>query len=285
MSDSRPIAILDSGLGGLCVAQAVRRAMPSEQVLFFGDTARVPYGNRSNEAITGFTRQVVRFLLQFNPKHVLIACNTATATALNQLRIEFPGVGLSGVIEPTARAAVEAAGARPAPVFAVMATEATLRSRAYERAIARRRNRASILLRPAGLLVAMIEEGRDAADPLVRLALRQYLHPLLERRADVLVLGCTHFAVYRTAIEQMAGGRMAVIDAVQRCADDVRRRLESAGCRRPGGAGALRCFVSDDPRRFQTVAGRLLGCTVDNPVHVPVDQLPSAAPVPVRAAG
>lgn len=285
MSDPRPIALFDSGLGGLSLVRAIHRALPAEQLVYFADTARQPYGARTAESLVAFSRQIVRFLEQYDPKHVLIACNTVTATAMPQLRAEFPNLSISGVIEPAARAAVEAAGARQLPMLAVMATEATIRSKAYERALARRRNKATLLLRPAPLLVPMVEEGRDADDPLVRLALRQYLHPLVGRKVDVLILGCTHFGVYRQAIQQIVGGGVAVIDAAQRCADDVARRLNSARRLKEGGVGGFRSIVTDDPSRFRTLAAKLLGLAIDEPMHVPVDQLPSAQPVRVRAAG
>lgn len=251
----------------------------------FADTARVPYGPRAPDAIIGFARQAVRFVAQFDPKHVLLACNTLTATALDAMRVEFPHLSVSGVIEPTARAAVEAAGARAMPLLAIMATEATLRSKAYERALARRRSKASLLLRPAPLLVPMIEEGRDPSDPLVRLALRQYLHPLLARKIDVLILGCTHYGAYKSAITQIVGNDVAVIDAAQRCADDVVRRLKSARRLKEGGVGQLRAFVTDDSARYRLIAQKLLGLTIDEPQMIAIDELPTALPARVRAAG
>lgn len=277
--------MFDSGLGGLHLVHALQRALPSEQFLYFADTARLPYGARSDETVTGFARQIVAYLARFNPKHTLVACNTVTATALPALRVEFADLSVSGVIEPAARAAVEAAGALAMPKLAVLATEATIRSRAYERALARRRNKATLLLRPAPLLVPMIEEGRDATDPLVRLALRQYLHPLIGRKLDVLILACTHFAVYSAAIQQIVGAQVAVIDAAQRCADDVARRLRSARRLKEGGVGSLRCFVTEEPARFRSLAERMLGMALDEPALVRVDDLPLAEPLRVRAAG
>ncbi len=285
MSDPRPIAVIDSGLGGLTLVRAIHRALPCEQIISFADTARLPYGPRTPQTIIGFARQIVRFVQSENPKHVLLGCNTLSAIALDAIRAEFPDISISGVIEPTARAAVEAAGAANAPLLAIVATEATLRSKAYERALARRRNRATLLLRPAPLLVPMIEEGRDATDPLVRLALRQYLHPLMARGIQVLILGCTHYGVYKSAIAQMVGGGVAVVDASQRCADDVTRRLRSANRLRAGGAGQLRSFVTDDPARYRVLAGKMVGLTIDEPEWVPLEDLPSAEPARVRAAG
>lgn len=267
------------------MAAALARLLPQEQILYFADTARNPYGSRSAEAIVGFARQIVLHLADAQPKHFVLACNTLTAFALPALRAAWADLSFSGVIEPTARAAVEAAGAKPQPLFAVLATEATVRSRAYERALARRRNRAMVLLRPAPLLVPIVEEGRDPADPLVRLALRQYLHPLLARKVDVVVLGCTHYNLLRSAFEQVVGPSVAVVDASQRCAEDVARRLGSAGKVKQGGVGGIRCTVTEDPARFRRLAARLLGLTLEEPQLVRVDQLPHDRPAMIRAAG
>jgi glutamate racemase len=158
-------------------------------------------------------------------KHVVVACNTATALAMPHIRAEFPELSMSGVIEPGAKAAVVAGGSKETPIIGVIGTEATIRSKAYERAIHRRRAMARILLRPAPLLVPIIEEGRSLDDPIVSLALKQYLAPLIERGIDVLVLGCTHYPILKGLIEQMVGPAVRVIDSAERCAEDVARRL------------------------------------------------------------
>src|SRR5208282_5685804 len=181
---NQPIAVIDSGLGGLTVAAALRNALPAEDLIYFGDTAHLPYGNKSADTVFGFIRQIIRFLLPMQPKHVVIACNTATALALPAVIQEFPGLSVSGVIDPGARAAVAAAGSKPVPVIGVIATEATVRSKAYGRAILRRRSMARVLLRATPLLVPMIEEGRGSDDPLLEMALRQYMQSMLAHRLD-----------------------------------------------------------------------------------------------------
>src|SRR5438105_2026569 len=181
-SAQSPIVVLDSGLGGLTVVRALRQVLPHEDIVYFGDTARLPYGSKSAATVTTFVRQIITFLRPHRPKHVIIACNTATALALPELRAEFTDLSISGVIEAGARAAIEACGAKERPRIGVIATEATVRSKAYERAIHRRRHYARVLLRPTPLLVPIIEEGRDARDPVVRLVLEQYLQPLTERK-------------------------------------------------------------------------------------------------------
>src|SRR4051812_40260130 len=197
VSPQSPIVVLDSGLGGLTVVRSLRAVLPHDDILYFGDTARLPYGSKSPTTVTTFVRQIIGYLLPYRPKHVVIACNTATALALPNLRGEYPELSVSGVIEPGARAAIEAAGAKEQPIIGVIATEATVRSKAYERAIHRRRHYARLLLMPTPLLVPIIEEGRDARDPLVRLALEQYLKPMFDRNIDVLLLGCTHYPMLK----------------------------------------------------------------------------------------
>lgn len=286
-----PIIVLDSGLGGLTVVRAMREVMPDEAIVYFGDTARLPYGSKTAATVSGFVQQIIAYLEPLKAKHVILACNTATALALPAVRAAFPGMSISGVIEPGAKAAVIAAGAKPVPTIAVLATEATVRSRAYERAIHRRRNHARLLLRPAPLLAPIVEEGRKATDPLVRLALRQYLEPLIRHRMDVLVLGCTHYPIYRELIQELAGPSVRVIDSAQQCAEDVSRRLRAAGLlsrnsplSQPGRSQAgllqggasrnnLQCFVTDDPARFQKLAPRFLGIEIDKPTWVAPDAL------------
>jgi len=285
MSDPRPIAILDSGLGGLTIARELHALLPQEQIIYLADTARQPYGSRGPDAVIRMTRQLVRYLAGHQPKHFVLACNTSTALALPALRAEFAEHSFSGVIEPTVRAAVEAAGNKPQPLFGVLATEATIRSRAYERAIARRRNRAAVVLRPASLLVPIIEEGRTASDPLVRLAVRQYLHPLIARKIDVLILGCTHFPMLKSVMVQVAGPGIEVVDASARCAEDVARRLKSARKLKEGGAGGMRCIVTDDADRFRQLSTKLLGLSIDQPLLVRPDALPADEPAFIRAAG
>src|SRR5688500_2936780 len=275
LSPTSPIVVLDSGLGGLTVARALRAALPYDDLLYFGDTARLPYGSKSPATITGFVHQIITYLLPRNPKHVVVACNTATAVALPAIRAAFPHVSISGVIEPGARAAVVAAGAKKTPIIGIIATEATIRSKAYEKSIHRRRHHARLLLRPTPLLVPLIEEGRRDDDPLVVLAVEQYLRPFLQRGLDVLVLGCTHYPLLKPLIERTVGISVRVIDSAERCAEDVARRLQTAGLLRGqgGGTGSLRCFVTDDPPRFERLATRFLGFEIDSPTWVSTDQL------------
>ena len=307
MKQTDPIAVLDSGLGGLTVVSALRRVLPAEDLIYFGDTAHLPYGNKSPAAVCRFVRQIVQFLEPMNPKHLVMACNTATALAMPTIAAEFPGLSISGVIEPGARAAVAAAGARRLPAIGVIATEATVRSKAYERAIFQRRNLAQVMLRPTPLLVPMIEEGRTGDDPLVETALRQYLQSMILRKVDVLVLGCTHYPLLKGAIAKVIGPKVRLIDSAEQCAQDVARRLERKGLLRgpvssqaepigspddtaamdesPSATGTLRTFVTDDPERFAMLASRFLEMEIERPTLVKPLMPDVSAPVVLRAAG
>ena len=292
-----PIVVLDSGLGGLTVVRALQAALPAENVVYFGDSARFPYGSKTATTVTGYVRQIISYLRPLRPKHVVIACNTATALALPALTAAFPDLSISGVIDPGARAATIAAGARQQPVIAVLATEATVESKAYLRAIIRRRHHARVVMQPAPLLAPIIEDGRTDADPLVRLALKQYLAPIIEHEPGVLVLGCTHYPVLKGLIGRMVGPKVQVIDSAVQCADDVARRLQATGlgrikarsARSTGSAGAgqdmparrgfLRCIVTDDPVRFQRLAPRFLGEPISPPRWVSADELYGHKPI------
>jgi glutamate racemase len=279
-----PILVMDSGLGGLTVVKALRAALPNEEIVYFGDTARVPYGSKSKSTVTGFVRQIVTHFRSSRPKHVVIACNTATALALPEIAGEFPELSISGVIEPGAQAAA-AACPNPYPLIAVIATEATIRSGAYEEAIHRRCAGARILARSAPLLVPIIEDGRDENDPLTQLALRQYLEPLIEQKPDVLVLGCTHYPIFKDLIGRMMG--CCVIDSAGQCAQDVAARLRSGGLLRSTPSGnSLQCYVTDDSPKFKVLAERFLGVEVQPPTWIsPASLAEEVLLVPIRRAG
>jgi len=199
----------------------------------------------------------------------------SVAHALAAVREDFPQLAISGVIEPGARAAVEAAGGLEHPVIGIMGTEGTIRSGAYERAIGRFCPGVRLVCHATPLLAPIIEEGRSSEDPLVELALGQYLRPFIDRGVQVLVLGCTHYPVYKDLIARMVGPRVAVIDSADKCAEDVGRRLRAAGLDRGARAesGYLRCFVTDNSPRFGSLAYRFLGLKIDPPTLVPTDDL------------
>lgn len=255
--------------------KALQRQLPHEDIIYFGDTARVPYGGKAGSTVTAFVRQIIKYLSAFEPKHVLIACNTATALAMPALRREFDEVPISGVIEPGAKAASAAAGQRRHPVIGIIATEATVRSKAYEHAIHRRRLHARLLFRPTPLLVPIIEEGRADDDPVTVLAVEQYLRPMVKAGLDVLLLGCTHYPMLKDLIQATVGPEVSVIDSAEACAEDVYRRLLTGGLLRgeQARAGRLHCFVTDESPRFAAQASRFLGVKLPEPTWVSPEEL------------
>lgn len=262
-----PIGVFDSGLGGLTVVRQVRRALPREDVLYLGDTARVPYGTRSAATVMRYSRACARALVSRGIKLLVVACNTVSAVALEMLRAELD-IPVLGVIEPGARAAVAATVSHR---VGVLATAGTVASGAYPRAVASLSTRAEVFSQPAPLLVPLVEEGWvDGEVP--RLAAQRYLSKLAPRDVDVVVLGCTHYPVLRDVIAEVArevlGHGAAVVDSGEATADELRAFIASRGLARPApseGAdreGALRVLVTDRPQSFAEVAGRFLGVDV-----------------------
>ncbi len=252
---SRPIGIFDSGLGGLTVVRAIRRRLPAESIIYFGDTARVPYGIKSGRTVTRFATEDCRFLCRHDPKFIVAACNTASAAALPALEERFP-MPVCGVIEPGAAEAVRVSGGRP---IGVIATEATVASGAYRRAILALAPDATLIEQACPLLVPLVEEGRSAGDRIVRLALRQYLAPMQEADVATLVLGCTHYPLLGEAIAEVLGPGVRLVDSAEAVAHEVASRLAAEGATETGGPGEVRFFVSDNPQRFRDVGARFLG--------------------------
>ncbi|HJL15416.1 MAG TPA: glutamate racemase [Sandaracinaceae bacterium LLY-WYZ-13_1] len=261
MNDS-PIGIFDSGLGGLTVARAVRAALPSERLVYLGDTARVPYGTRSPHTVLRYARSCARRLAAHDIKLLVVACNTVSAVALPMLRVELD-VPVLGVIGPGARAGVRASRTHR---LGVIATAGTVASGAYPRAVAAESTRAEVLQRPAPLLVPLVEEGwLDGQVPA--LVVRRYLEPLVAAGIDALVLGCTHYpllsAVIEAEAEALAGRPVAVVDSAEATAHELATLLDERAMAAPEGPGSLSLMVTDLPARFREVAARFLGHDVE----------------------
>jgi len=252
---SRPIGIFDSGLGGLTVVRAIRRRLPAESIVYFGDTARVPYGIKSGRTVTRFAVEDCEFLCRHDPKFIVAACNTASAAALAALEERFT-MPLCGVIEPGAAEAVSVSRGRP---IGIMATEATVASGAYRRAILGMAPDATLVEQACPLLVPLVEEGRLPGDRLVDLALREYLAPLKEAGVGTVVLGCTHYPLLGDAIAGVLGSGVALVDSAEAVAREVAARLAAQGLAEADGPGDVRFFVSDNPERFRDVGERFLG--------------------------
>jgi glutamate racemase len=249
-----PIGVFDSGVGGLTVVHALRERLPAESVVYLGDTARVPYGPKSPETVRRYTGEAVDFLLARGVKLIVIACNTATARAAEDVadRVEVPVVG---VIEPGASAAARSSRFGR---IGVIGTQGTIESGSYERLIKQLRPDSIVRSAACPLFVSLAEEGWTEGE-VARLTAERYLGPLLEQDIDTLVLGCTHYPLFKPLLARVAAG-VELIDSAEATAAAVAERLEKLQLSAiTGDFGDARYFVTDDARRFAAVAERFLG--------------------------
>ena len=253
-----PIGVFDSGLGGLTVAHAIMRQLPTESLVYVGDTARVPYGPKSPETVRRYSAEIGFYLLEQGVKAIVVACNTATAHALPQLRDELP-VPVIGVVEPGARAAVKATRSGH---IGVIATAGTIRSGAYERAIHAVAPDARVSSLACPLLVPMVEEGWTEHDA-TRLVAREYLQSIMHDEIDTLVLGCTHYPLLKPLIAEIVGPRVRLIDSAEETAADTRRMLAEHDLAVRDRPLSYRFVASDDPQQFLTLGQRFFGDTIE----------------------
>jgi glutamate racemase len=270
----QPIAVFDSGLGGLSVVREIQARLPGEEIVYFGDTARVPYGTKSQRTVVTFALEDARFLLQFDPKLIVVACNTASALAMDEL-VEALPLPVVGVVQPGAETAVcEAHGG----AIAVIGTEATIQSGAYRRAIHALDSRVHVVEQACPLLVPLVEEGRAADDPIVRLAARTYIEPLRAHGLAACVLGCTHYPLLRAAIAEHLDARTRIIESGRAVAAAVERLLSDAeSLCRSGRTASIRCYVSDNPARFRRIGSRFLGHDIEHVEFVEPERYISSA--------
>jgi glutamate racemase len=262
LSDPRPIGVFDSGMGGLTVLRALAARLPQETFVYLGDTARLPYGTKSAETVQAYALQATRLLIAEGVKMVVIACNTASAVAIEPLAKALPPVPVIGVIEPGARAAVAATRNRR---IAVIATEGTVKGGAYPRAIHALKDEMTVVQRPCQVFVALAEEGWTESSVTTEAA-KSYLGSLFEGSAapDTIVLGCTHFPVLASAIRQVIGDDVAIVDSAETTAAAVVNALAAKAMRNEtGGASPMRFFATDSPERFARVGAIFLGRSID----------------------
>ena len=263
--DRRPIGVFDSGLGGLTAVRELARLMPEEDLIYFGDTGRVPYGGRSRDTIVKYARQDVRFLRSFGPKAIVIACGTVSTTALDVLRREND-IPVFGVVGPAVRAAARLAKGGP---VGLIGTKATIRSGAYERALARLRPELRVVSEACPLFVPLVENGRTRpGDPVIEQVAAEYLAPMKGEGVDTLILGCTHYPLLREVIRACMGPQVALVDVGAQCAHWVAAQLDRAGLRTDRAeAGGRRYFVSDSTADFTDLASAFLGEDVSGHVE------------------
>ena len=254
--DARPIGVFDSGLGGLTAVRELTCLLPGEDIIYFGDTGRVPYGSRSRDTIIQYARQDMAFLRSFDLKAVVIACGTVSSAALEVLEAENP-IPVLGVVEPSARAAVQATRNG---IIGLIGTQATIRSGAYDRHIHALLPGAQIIDIPCPLLVPLVENGRfRTGDPVVETVVREYLAPIKAAGADTLVLGCTHYPLLEEGLARELGPGVTLIDSGAQGARAIHQTLlERDSLAAPGHIGSCRYFVSDRVDSFSQLASIFL---------------------------
>ena len=254
-NSARPIGVFDSGLGGLTVFKELRNLLPAENLIYFGDTARVPYGTKSPEAVIAFSKEIASFLIAKKIKLLVVACNTASSLALDEVRRLSP-VPVMGVIVPGVQAALEAAprGGR----ILVTGTSATINSRAYSKALAAGDTHVKVLEKACPLFVPLVEEGW-CSKPVAAAVAREYLAPFRKKKVDALILGCTHYPMLKEIIARVMGPRTRIVDSARAAALAARAELAGRGLLNGAGRGRSKFVVSDAPERFSELARKLLG--------------------------
>jgi glutamate racemase len=257
------IGIFDSGVGGLTVVHALLEALPAEHLVYLGDTGRHPYGTKSAEAVTRYSVENAEFLVARGVKLLVVACNSASAVALDTLTARH-AVPVVGVIEPGATAAL--ARTRTGRV-GVIGTDATIASGAYSRALRAHRPTVEVYTRACPLLVPLAEEGWTDG-PVTRAVADTYLASLRTSGIDTLVLGCTHYPLLKPVIAEVMGGGVTLVDSAEETARAVAAVLAERGLARRGGPGATSFFVTDVPDRFVRIGQRFLGARVESAVRI-----------------
>jgi glutamate racemase len=252
---NKPIGVFDSGIGGLTVVRALAKRLPRERIIYFGDTARVPYGPKSTEVVKQYAIQDAAFLMTKDVKMIVVACNTVSAVALDEVKRRFT-LPVLGVIQPGARAAVASTKSKK---VGVIGTVGTIASCAYTDAIRNLASSIEVTAQACPLFVPLAEEGL-ADHPAAELLARDYLRPLISQHIDTLVLGCTHYPLLKHTIEKVVGVGITLIDSAEAAAVDVQRLLTQKGLLSPDSQSPRHEFyVSDLPHRFRELGERFFG--------------------------
>ncbi|MBR5339128.1 MAG: glutamate racemase [Lachnospiraceae bacterium] len=268
--NEKPIAVFDSGLGGLTVFREILRQLPDENLIYFGDTARVPYGSKSRETIIHYTEQILNFLRTKEVKAIVVACNTVSAYALEELkdRVEVP---IIGVVKPGAYAAVKQTKTRR---IGVMGTEGTVRSGLYPTYIHEIDPSVLVFQKPCPLIVPLVEEGLWE-DPLTTEAVRRYTRVFREEHIDTVIMGCTHYPLVRDTIRKVLGDDVTLVNPAYETTAALRRVLEEKGLLRtmdaPVTGPPYRFYVSDDPEKFKEFASRVLRFEIPEPRKIDIE--------------
>ncbi len=261
---NRPVGVFDSGVGGLTVVNQLFRILPQEDIIYFGDTAHLPYGSKSKQAVIRFSLDIANFLKAQGVKIIVVACSTASSFALSSLRenIELPVIG---VIEPGAQAAIDATRNFK---IGIIGTEGTINSRAFEEALKRIDRNVEVFSQACPLFVPLVEEGWLDEPETPQIA-KKYLSPLKDKGIDTLILGCTHIPLLKGTLSSVMGQEVSLIDTAEPTAKAVKRTLEEKNLLRKGNRKAVyKFFVSDDPEKFLQLGRRFLGRSMDKAERV-----------------
>ncbi|MCF0146271.1 MAG: glutamate racemase [Eubacterium sp.] len=253
-----PVGVFDSGLGGLTVVREIMRNLPDESLVYFGDTARVPYGNKSKDTIIRYSGQIIRFLQEQNVKAIVVACNTASALALDTVEKEID-LPILGVVRPGAGMAIRTTRNKR---IGVIATEGTIRSGLYHELICAEDPEISVFEKACPLFVPLVEEGWNK-DPVTEEVARRYLKELLENDIDTLIMGCTHYPLLRTLLKRVVGEKVTLVNPAYETAQALKQLLEKRNLfHEPVSvgeeAGRYRYFASDSIEHFKDFANRIL---------------------------
>ncbi len=255
MASHAPIGIFDSGVGGLTVVRKMRELLPNERLIYFGDTARVPYGTKSELTVRKYAAEDTALLLRYEPKLIVVACNTVSALALDVVEETAKGIGVLGVIKAGAKLAIEkSVGKR----VGVIGTQATIASYAYQRELHRLNKDVQVFAKACPLFVPLAEEG-FAQHEATKLIAKEYLAELLDSHVDTLILGCTHYPLLKPTIREVVGKGIELVDSAEAIACEVRAYLAEHRLLSEAMPAMPRVLVSDMPQRFRTVAERFLG--------------------------
>lgn len=266
-----PIGVFDSGVGGLTVMREIMRQIPNERMVYFGDTARVPYGSKSKDTIIRFSRQIIRFLRTKDVKAIVIACNTASALALDTIQPELD-IPIIGVIKPGAKMA---AAATKNGKIGVIATESTIESQMYTEVIHSHNPQAQVLGKACPLFVPLAEEGW-LKDPVTVEVANRYLEPLIETGIDTLILGCTHYPLLRSTLRQIVGEKVTLVNPAYETATELKALLESQGIANDGqclpDGARYQYYVSDAANKFKNFANSILPYGVNSTQVIPIEE-------------
>ena len=269
MNNSNPIGIFDSGIGGLTVVKSVDSTFANENIVYFGDTARVPYGSKSNSTVIEYSIQDANFLINKNVKLIVVACNTASSVALDNLRDRFD-VPVIGMIEPGAKAAIKSTKTKK---IGVIGTDATISNSAYSNVLLQMDDSLEVYEKSCPLFVPLAEEGWTN-HKATKLIAEEYLCELREKEIDTLILGCTHYPILKEIIQEVIGKNVSLIDSGSAASVEVKAYLEGRGIKNnSNNLGYHEYYVSDVPKKFKLIAERFLGKAVDHVKKVDLDEI------------